>query len=354
MFSFRPSHIPNNIFVVGCGGTGSRLVPMLVQFIRSITREHVPSGWLGTTNIVLIDGDVVEQKNLIRQNFISTDVGKNKAQVLAMRYAKAYGMNVVAYPKFIESTDNYGTVRNKIRTETGLPEINTNDMVIMCVDSANARRIVINAFGAGQHIVGNHTAFIDAGNEDSFGQVRLFHSVIAGYYSAPDKFKEFKTPERMIITPTQLDYIPFDPEFYANLKDNPGLGSCADLDQTLAINSLMATFILSFVQNYYYGKVIDYNQVSLDVVKGTCEYTKNTIAEYRNRSVYLNSREYASTGNHNSYTAVGLFMPVEITHHFNRYFLENNKAIEALGAIPALVKKGECSCSRSCSQETSG
>ena len=38
MFKFTPRQIPSNIVVIGCGGTGSRVVPLLAQFIRSITR----------------------------------------------------------------------------------------------------------------------------------------------------------------------------------------------------------------------------------------------------------------------------------------------------------------------------
>lgn len=286
MFTFRPSSIPSNIFVVGCGGTGSRLVPALIQFIRSITKEHVPSGWLGSTNIVLVDGDVVEQKNLIRQNFVQSDVGKNKAAVLANRYAKAYGMNVVAYPKFIEEGTNPYAFRSLLSEASGLDlQHRFNDMVIMCVDSAKARRIVIEAFS----VNGDPTVFIDAGNEDSFGQVRMFHNVgfvDFDYGSAEAARPHFKNPERIEYAHDHLSYIPFDYYFYRDLEDNPGLGSCADLDQTLAINSLMAMYILSFVQNHFYNKAIDYNAVSIDIVSGSTSYTKNTVVEYRNKMIH--------------------------------------------------------------------
>jgi molybdopterin/thiamine biosynthesis adenylyltransferase len=287
MFTFRPSSIPSNIFVVGCGGTGSRLVPALIQFIRSITKEHVPSGWLGTTNIVLVDGDVVEQKNLIRQNFVQSDVGKNKALVLANRYGKAYGMNVVPYMKYIEEGTNPQNFRSLLNEATGLNLTNNyNDMVIMCVDSAKARRIVIQAL---QGVYGENTVFIDAGNEDSFGQVRMFHNAVLvdhRFQNEEVARKKYKNPERIEFVPEPLNFIPFDFHFYRDLEDNPGLGSCADLDQTLAINSLMAMYILSFVQNHYYNKVIDYNAVSIDIVKGSTAYTKNTVVEYRNKMIH--------------------------------------------------------------------
>jgi predicted ThiF/HesA family dinucleotide-utilizing enzyme len=334
MFGFRPDTIPSNIFVIGCGGTGSRLVPSLVQFIRSITKEHVPTGWLGSTNIILIDGDVVEAKNLIRQNFIPNDVGKNKAAVLANRYGKAYGMNVVAYPNFIDKKDvNKGNLRHAIVESTGADTHSGNDMVIMCVDSAEARRIVMNALTP----TGSHkTVFIDAGNEDSFGQVRMFHNVVITDYLSinhENLRKQYKTPERIELDPPVLSYIPYDPEFYRTLQDNPGLGSCADLDQTLAINSLMAMYILSFVQNYYYGKVIDYNEISVDIVKGSTSYTKNTIANYRNKTVFPGmATDENGWGNvaAGDGSLLGNCMAMEVDDILGSFIRSNDKVVKAL------------------------
>jgi molybdopterin/thiamine biosynthesis adenylyltransferase len=48
-----------------------------------------------SSTIYLVDDDVVEGKNLLRQNFISVDIGQYKARVLAQRYRKAYGNNVI-------------------------------------------------------------------------------------------------------------------------------------------------------------------------------------------------------------------------------------------------------------------
>lgn len=87
--------VPNNIMVFGCGGTGSRVVPTLSQLIKS-------QSWLINANIILIDGDEVEEKNTSRQNFIMQDVGQNKAKVLATRYSQAFDIPLRFYPHFIE------------------------------------------------------------------------------------------------------------------------------------------------------------------------------------------------------------------------------------------------------------
>ena len=36
----------------------------------------------------------VEEKNLLRQNFITSDQGKYKAEVLAKRYSAAFGVDI--------------------------------------------------------------------------------------------------------------------------------------------------------------------------------------------------------------------------------------------------------------------
>lgn len=343
MFKFRPSTIPTNIFVVGCGGTGSRLIPPLVQFIRSITKEHNPTGWLGSTNIILVDGDIVEQKNLLRQNFIVNDVNKNKAAVLALRYGKAYDMNVVAYPKFIEEGMTPSKFRTDLNETSGvIMESHMNDMVIMCVDSAKARRIVMKALAPISP--SKRTVFIDAGNEDSFGQVRMFTNDIlyAHGVTSPQELKDnFKKPERIAYTPEPFNYIPYDHAFYETLQDNPGLGSCADLDQTLAINSLMAMLILSFVQNYYYNKVIDYNQVSIDIVAGATNYTKNDLTNYRNSTI-IGTGDIARIGSGASYGLIGMCTGHDAVATFNRFLTRNKVEVDKIQrAMDAAMKKEE-------------
>ena len=77
--------IPNylyNIYIIGAGGTGGYLAQDLARYIAVRTEEKY--------NFTIVDGDVVEEKNLIRQNFIENDIGKNKAKVLAERYSKAF------------------------------------------------------------------------------------------------------------------------------------------------------------------------------------------------------------------------------------------------------------------------
>jgi len=60
-------------YIIGCGGAGSAIVP-------SFCLLKPPS------DVTLIDGDVIERKNLDRQMFTAAQIGLNKAQALAQKY----------------------------------------------------------------------------------------------------------------------------------------------------------------------------------------------------------------------------------------------------------------------------
>ncbi len=50
---------------------------------------------------IICDGDVVEEKNLVRQNFTPADLGENKAKVLAERYSTVFGMETEYVPAYV-------------------------------------------------------------------------------------------------------------------------------------------------------------------------------------------------------------------------------------------------------------
>ena len=59
------------LYVIGCGGVGSWLTPKLVKLKKPVT---------------LIDGDKLERKNLDRQLFDESDLGRHKSEALAAKY----------------------------------------------------------------------------------------------------------------------------------------------------------------------------------------------------------------------------------------------------------------------------
>ena len=260
MFEYTPAALSNSVFVIGAGGTGGRLIPLLSQFLKTLD-------WIRDPTIYLVDHDTVEERNLKRQNFVHVDVNRHKAVVLAERYEGAYGTRIIPIVEKI-------TEENALTFwATKAPETNTiqsSPLIIMCVDSAGARRNIIRSFARFNQRGGALPLYIDSGNEDSFGQVQFFHPTPIWdtliKTNVPDIIS--RIPE-MIPVSKKIQFSPMDVNFYKNLVDTPSRASCADLDQTLAINAMMATSIMGIVQNYYYSKPFRFNRINVCLSSGS-------------------------------------------------------------------------------------
>ncbi len=99
----------SNIYIIGCGGVGSWLAPALALLTSP-------------ESIVLMDADKLEEKNLNRQLFKKSDIGKTKSDALAEQY------KCRSIPEWF--------------TE-GLIELEPEDWLIVCVDNHVARRAAL-------------------------------------------------------------------------------------------------------------------------------------------------------------------------------------------------------------------
>lgn len=143
-----------HVVIIGLGGTGGYLFPNLARLINDLNR----SGRMDIT-LTAVDGDVIEEKNINRQNFFYPDMGKNKADLMTSRHGKLFGMQ-------------FGTVKQYIEDEAMLKEIIFQDhgrfpIVVSCVDNHKTRQLI--------HKVYTETPgrflWIDSGNEQFSGQV---------------------------------------------------------------------------------------------------------------------------------------------------------------------------------------
>lgn len=82
---------PVKIVMLGAGGTGGHIAPHLYRLLYALDRP---------VRFIICDGDIVEEKNLVRQNFTPADLGENKAKVLAERYSSVFGMETEYVPEF--------------------------------------------------------------------------------------------------------------------------------------------------------------------------------------------------------------------------------------------------------------
>lgn len=233
---------PTRLVLVGVGGTGGYV---LQQVARLLYAQHAVNG--RTWPLVLIDGDVIEERNLRRQYFLPQDVGRNKASVLAERYGRAYGLEIAAYPHYLLDPDDL--------YPSGGPNVGPlreEGVLIGCVDNGQARRVMHDA-ATRMHQV----TYIDSGNaaaleEDEFDRADrydLHRAVNSGW-------------EGQIVAGVRTENqqrIPFAGEVFPDLltddENQPRLGAggaaCGDEvvsnPQRLMTNVMAATCIMGYL-----------------------------------------------------------------------------------------------------------
>jgi hypothetical protein len=150
---------PMKIIMLGAGGTGAHIAPHLYRLMYSLERQ---------TRVIIADGDAVEEKNLVRQNFSFADIGVNKAKAIAERYASAFGMEAEYIPDFIENAN--------VLRELVVPEVYRNPntggarhetvILIGAVDNNKSRKLCHEVFMTSADLV-----YIDSGNGEYSGQI---------------------------------------------------------------------------------------------------------------------------------------------------------------------------------------
>jgi PRTRC genetic system ThiF family protein len=227
---------PLNIMVVGCGGTGGYLVSHLARLIQVMNDGN---RWQ-KLSLTLADGDVVEEKNLVRQHFIRPDLGKNKAEALADRYSAAFGLEITTISKDLESVADFNV----------LDQDRNSCVVVGCVDNNASRRVINEWFlhDPPGHGYGSGKFWIDSGNEETAGQV------ICGYrppLQRPWRGSSFSLPSVVDHYPDILD---------GDLKFNSEL-SCAEraasAPQNMMTNVTAATLVMNILQKLLLGQPLN-------------------------------------------------------------------------------------------------
>ena len=217
-----PTDVPVKIVQLGAGGTGGHIAPQIYRLLYALGRP---------ARYIICDGDVVEEKNLLRQNFSPADLGENKARVLAERYSVVFGLEAEYVPSFIESLDvllelirpNAWELEERFRKQIV-------EMVILlgAVDNNKSRKLCHQAFYQMKDLV-----YIDSGNGEFSGQVvcgvrRNGHTV----------FKPIGGVQ---------------PELLKDTDKFPSELSCAEASisdpQSMAANITAATAVVSMVYN---------------------------------------------------------------------------------------------------------
>ena len=205
---------PVTIVVIGAGGTGGYVIPHLYRIAFAANRP---------CRIIIADGDIVEEKNLVRQNFAQCDIGQNKAQVMAERYSEVFGIETEYIPEFIEEEERLYELLH-LEPKYGYPK--PIGILIGAVDNNRSRIMCHNVFTKMRDLI-----YIDSGNGEYTGQV------VCGV----------KMSGRVISKPVARVY----PDILTDTEKFPSELSCAQRSvsapQTIAANIFASTAISSML-----------------------------------------------------------------------------------------------------------
>jgi PRTRC genetic system ThiF family protein len=161
-------HQTVQFWLVGAGGTGSFMAMNLARLafeLKTLGKK---------ANIVIVDPDRVEEGNIPRSNFCFAEIGMNKAETLAGRVSRAWGIEV----GFVKEGFRPGLLQSK-NDDWHVQSSNSNKLTILvgCVDNHLARQEIHEAlkFHNEQRYdsSGPRVWWIDGGNGRDTGQVLI-------------------------------------------------------------------------------------------------------------------------------------------------------------------------------------
>lgn len=321
MFHYAPNQLISQVVIFGVGGTGGRLVPLVTQLLAT---QHFTK----RAKVILMDGDIVEEKNCKRQLFIPSEVGKNKANVMAARYKRAFGSNTVAVPHFFPLTaampsqsrfrdwiDFLGQDSNtglrellfalasaddasrEVTSDRWSSEVRNNSVTstmgselliesrkylskgltvfILAVDSVEARKAIINfiqqlASGEGVGYDGYDYSLPNFASNIVVidgGNEDVFGQV--NYFSPVTydlcAFSDIKSlPDRTFFQ-MPLAAVPFPVGRYENMQEGASERRCGDVDQTLSVNNMVATMMHLIFHNLYYNIPMNFHKINFNL-----------------------------------------------------------------------------------------
>lgn len=152
-------HIKYNVVIVGAGGTGSNLIARFSQFLVGTDADY---------EVIVIDGDSIEDKNLERQNFLPNDVLQNKADVICQAVSETYGLTFSSYSEYINTVNDLSELFNAMdhsEYRNGERRV-VMPVLIGCCDNHRCRQVMEKWFDAATTAI-----YIDSANEFSVGEV---------------------------------------------------------------------------------------------------------------------------------------------------------------------------------------
>jgi len=221
------------VVVVGVGGTGSALIPRLMQIHHAMKATGHPGG----LHVTVFDDDDVSESNIGRQGYFPCDVGQNKAIVLINRLNMAWGTSWEAIPKRITTKTHFNA-----------------DIVIGCVDTRKARKAILSALKGQEKGI----YYIDSGNAEHTGQVLL------GEVRTDTGNQYYRLPHIGDLFPEMVD------DSLDAADDKPSCSVAESLrKQSLAINMMMAVEIFNLLWTLLHTGTLEYSGKFINLKSGS-------------------------------------------------------------------------------------
>lgn len=278
-FETLPKSITKHYIVVGAGGTGGYVIPQLTRMVsiaNSETLKQVPD------TITIIDKDIVEAKNLKRQNFISDDLGKNKAEVMQYRYGMGFNFDIKSIPAYIESPEMLSELMINLSTPDSLV------VLVDCTDNNKTRILMHHAIelynAAKASTLGVY--FVSSGNEEMHGQVSFSAKLkvqrlpkIKDDNIKNEKLSSLKDIDKLdffeSLDSSEIFNIPDICELFPNMEIGklPDEESCAEravsAPQNIQTNYMAADIVLGFLNKIVNGMPITQFLVFFDIINSS-------------------------------------------------------------------------------------
>lgn len=234
-------NIERKIILLGLGGRGSNIVTHIARLIKTKYNN---------IQLILCDGDRVEEKNLNRQvGFFKENLGQNKAKVLAEQINYMYGINC-------QYIDHYWNIN-----DFAAIHINQNDIIITEVDNHITRLLFAN------HLKKASFFWIDGANDKETGSTFIC--------------RNFKVNSNKTLNISRFSYYP---SIMNELDIHPDDRSCADHvasgEQDYSVNILGAAIDFAVLERYLNGTLLDiynisYNTIGISSIQFINDFEKN-------------------------------------------------------------------------------
>jgi PRTRC genetic system ThiF family protein len=215
------------VVLVGVGGTGSALAPSLARLASLLRSKGV------ALQMHFVDHDIVERRNVLRQNFTEHEIGCFKVDALSFRLNAAFGLDITAVPAAF-SAERFEAWTAGCDRRAGA------NLIISAVDNHLARREIAGVVAAQN----GRWYCLDAGNEYASGQVLMDNITDPG---------AIKFDKLGLCTGLPSPYVQ-EPTLLEPPADDAGPLSCADIalreEQSPVVNQQVAALAAHYAYQF--------------------------------------------------------------------------------------------------------